>query len=142
MNKRGDVGNIMEDAVSLFVIIMLVVSFFVFSSLYFKFTEKQIDLKIEQNSKFSEIEFAVGQIRNLNFEINGETISFSDLARLSKIDSKSAEILNSKLAEINTGKFGIEIKEISYDSSYKNYGDSSYLIIPSYQPIVFEIIAE
>lgn len=139
MNKKGDVGNIMEDSISLFIIILLVVSFFIFAKFYFVFTEKQIDLKIEENSKFSEIDFATRQIENLNFNANGELISFSKLARLSKIDPKYKEIFDSKLKEINGGNFGIEIKEISFSQAYKNYGFANYLIIPSSQPMVFEI---
>lgn len=139
MNKKGDAGNIMEDSVSLFIIILLVVSFFVFAKLYFVFTEKQIDLKIEENSKFSEIEFATREIKNLSFNINNELMSFSKLARLSKIDSKYGEIFDSKLKELNNGGFGIEIKEVPLSQAYGDYGDAAYIIVTSSKPIIFEI---
>lgn len=139
MNKKGDVGNIMEDAISLFVIILLVVSFFIFSQLYFGFAQKQIDLQIGENSKFSEIEFAAREIENLSFDLNKEIISFSKLARLSKTDSNYGEIFDSKLKEINNGGFGIVIKEISPYQAYEDYGNKAYIIVPSSQPIIFEI---
>ena len=139
MNKKGDAGNIMEDSVSLFIIIVLIVCFFIFAKFYFIFTEKQIDLKIEENSKFSEIDFAAKQIESLTFSINHEIISFSKLARLSKIDSKYGGIFESKLKEINEGEFGVKIKATPYNLIYDNHGDAAYIIIPSSEPIVFEI---
>lgn len=138
-NKKGDVGNIMEDTISLFLIVVLVVAFFVFAKLYFTFSEKQIDIQIEKNSKFSEIQFAVQQIENSTFEVNDEIISFSQLTRLSKTDKKYETILHSKINEIKSTYPTIEIKEIPYDSNYKNYGDKSYLIISSSKPIIFEV---
>ena len=98
-NKKGDAGKLILDTLGIVVIAVLLIVFFVFSTGFLRggkigikdMADKQASVDQEHNSLYSWLQKPV--------EIENKKHTIADLIRLSKIDNKYKEQLDSEISE-------------------------------------------
>lgn len=101
MKGKKAQGELIPDTFALIFIVFLLIIFFMFSSLFWSFSGKKIEIGAKRHCSVSsgESSFYAFLQKPVEVEINGEkqTITNADLIRLSEIDPNYKSVLDSQL---------------------------------------------
>lgn len=100
INKKAQVGNVVQDFVAAITIIFLLFAFYIFSTIIFNVEKKDLEIKAKNQALLLEETSAKEAILDLKYNIDGGELNIKELAKLAELDEKYKSILDAKILEI------------------------------------------
>lgn len=143
MNKKGQIGESIQDLFGALIIIVLLIVFFVFSRTLWHGSMVNIKkISIEQashNQEHISLNSWLQSYTTINYESKEQTITIMELVKLSKINSSYSIILEQKAKEAFGNNYKIELVTLEKLMEKERESSETFFYIPSNETIIITI---